>query len=92
MKSDLLQPLDKAVVGQAVGKLLAHMMAYVAQIERLEVAVATGMEEYERVITSLSDMRHGRLRRRLPELSKVCFFQFKSKIFAELIENTEDFY
>lgn len=92
MKSDLLLPLDKAVIGQAVRKLFVHMVADIAHIERLEVAVTTGMEEYERVITSLSDMRHGRLRRRLPELSKVCFFQFKSKIFAELIENTEDFY
>jgi hypothetical protein len=38
-------------------------------------------------ITSILGMRHGRLRRRLPELSNVCF-QFKSKIFTELIENT----
>lgn len=47
MKSDLRLPLDKAVVGQAAGKLLAHMVTYVAELERLEVAVAAGMEAYE---------------------------------------------
>lgn len=47
MKSDLRLPLDKAVVGQVARKLLAHMAACVAEIERLEVEVVTGMEEYE---------------------------------------------
>ena len=32
---------------EAVGKLPAHVVAYVAEIERLEVAVAHGVEEYE---------------------------------------------
>ena len=47
MKPDLGLPLDEAVVGQAVGKLPAHVVAYVAEVERLEVTVAHGVEEYE---------------------------------------------
>lgn len=37
----------EAVVRQAVWKLLAHVVAYITEIERLEVALAHGMEEYE---------------------------------------------
>ena len=32
---------------EAVGKLPAHVVAYVAEIERFEVTVAHGVEEYE---------------------------------------------
>ena len=37
----------EAVVRQAVWKLLAHVVAHVTEVERLEVALAHGMEEYE---------------------------------------------
>ena len=34
-------------VGQAAGKLLTHMVAYVSKTVRLEVTAATGMGKYE---------------------------------------------
>lgn len=92
MKSDLRLPLDKAVVGQAVGKLFTHLVTYVAEIERLEVVVAAGTEEYEyghhltlghETCAVVAAFTGGDQR---------IFFQFRSKIFAELINNTEDFY
>lgn len=47
MKPDRSLPLDEAVVGQAVGKFLAHMVAYVAEVERLEITVLHCMVEDE---------------------------------------------
>lgn len=47
MKSYLRLPLDKAIVGQVAGKLLTHMVVYVSEIERLDISVATDVEEYE---------------------------------------------
>ena len=79
MESYLGLTFYEAVVRQAVWKLLAHVVAYITEIERLEVALAHGMEEYENGITSLSDMRHWRLRRRLPQVSSVCFFSSGAK-------------
>lgn len=82
----------EAVVRQAVWKLLAHVVAYITEVERLEVSVAQDMEQYENghhlavghealavAATFAADVQR-------------VFFQFGSKIFAEFIENTENFY
>ncbi len=37
----------EAVVRLAVWKLLAHVVAYITEVERLEVSVAQDMEQYE---------------------------------------------
>ena len=78
MQSHLDLAFDEPVVWQAVWKLRAHVVTDVTEIERLEVAVAHG-KSTRIVITSLSDMRHGRLRRRLPDVSSVCFFSLGAK-------------
>lgn len=92
MKPDLGLPFDEAVVGQAVGKLPAHVVAYVAEVERLEVTVAHGVEEYE-------DGHHLAVRHAARKVAAAfiagvqrVFFQFGGEIFAEFIENTENFY
>ncbi len=92
MKPDLGLPLDEAVVGQAVGKLPAHVVAYVAEVERLEVTVAHGVEEYE-------DGHHLAVRHAARTVAAAfatgvqrVFFQFGNEIFAEFVENTENFY
>ena len=73
-------------------KLPAHVVAYLAEIERFQVAVSHCMKEYKyghhlavrheawTVVTAFAG-------------SVQCvFFQFGNKIFAELIENTKNFY
>ena len=92
MKSDLGLSFDEAVVGQAAWKLLAHVVAYVAEIERLEVTMAHGMEEYE-------DGHHLAVRHAARTVAAAfatgvqrVFFQFGSEIFAEFVKNTENFY
>ena len=82
----------EAVVRQAVWKLFAHVVTYITEIERLEVALAHGMEEYE-------NGHHLAVGHEAPAVAATfaagvqrVFFQFGSKIFAELIENTENFY
>ena len=92
MKPDLGLPLDEAVVGQAVGKLPAHVVAYVAEVERLEVTVAHGVEEYE-------DGHHLAVRHAARTVAAAfatgvqrVFLQFGNEIFAEFVENTENFY
>ena len=47
MKSYLCLPLYEPVVREAVVKLHAHVAAYIAEVERLQVAVPHGMEEYQ---------------------------------------------
>ena len=47
MKPHLRLPLHKAVVGQAVGELPAHVITYIAEIERLQVMVSHCMEEHK---------------------------------------------
>ena len=92
MKPDLGLPFDEAVVGQAAWKLPAHVVAYVAEVERLEVTVAHGVEEYE-------DGHHLAVRHAARTVAAAfiagvqrVFSQFGSEIFAELVENTENFY
>ena len=67
-------------------------VAYVAQIERLEVAVTTGMEEYEYGHHLTIGHEACMIAAAFTGAVQSMFFQFKSKIFAKLIENTEDFY
>ena len=47
MESYLGLAFYEAVVRQAVWKLLAHVVAYITEVERLEVSVAQDMEQYE---------------------------------------------
>lgn len=65
-------PLHKAVVGQAVWKLLTHVVTYIAETEQLQVTVSHCMEDYKDSHHPLSDMRYRRLRWRLLEVSNVC--------------------
>ena len=92
MESYLGLTFYEAVVRQAVWKLPAHVVAHVTEVERLEVALAHGMEQYE-------NGHHLAVRHEARAVAaafaagvKRVFFQFRSKIFAELIENTENFY
>ena len=92
MKPHLRQPLHKAVVGQAVGELPAHVVAYIAEIERLLVAVSHCMEEHK-------DSHHLAVGHDAWAVAAAfaggvqrVLFQFGDKIFAEFIENTENFY
>ena len=85
-------PLHKAVVGQAVGELPAHVVAYIAGIERLLFEVSHCMEEYK-------DSHHLAVGHEAWTVATAfaggvqrIFFQFRDKIFAEFIENTENFY
>ena len=82
----------EAVVRQAVWKLLAHVVAYVTEVERLEVALAHGMEEYENGHHLAVGHEARAVAAAFAAGVKRVFFQFRSKIFAELIENTENFY
>ena len=90
MKPHLRLPLHKAVVGQAVGELPVHVVTYIAEIERLQVAVSHCMEEHK-------DSRHLAVGHEAWTVATAfaggvqrVFFQFRDKIFAELIENTEN--
>lgn len=69
-----------------------HMVADIAHIERLEVAVTAGMEEYEYGHHLTIGHESCTVAAAFVGAVQSMFFQFKSKIFAELIENTEDFY
>lgn len=81
----------EAVVRQAVWKLFAHVVTYITEIERLEVSVAQDMEQYENG-HHLAVGHEARAVAAFAAGVKRVFFQFWSKIFAELIENTENFY
>ena len=73
-------------------KLLAHVVAYITEIERLEVALAQDMEEYENGHHLAVGHEARAVAAALAAGVQRVFFQFGSKIFAELIENTENFY
>lgn len=74
LESNLDLTFDKAVVRQAVGELIADMIADITEIERLEVSVAHGMEKYEGWSSSrCRTVKYGRLRRRLQEVSILSF-------------------
>jgi hypothetical protein len=68
------------------------MVAYISEIERLKVAVAHNMEEYEdghrlavgHEAQAVAATFAGGVQR--------VFSQFRCKIFAKLIKNTENFY
>ena len=45
MQCDLCLPLDEAVVGNPMWEVSTHMLADIAQMERLEVSEAVGMEQ-----------------------------------------------
>ena len=92
MESYLGLAFYEAVVRQAVWKLLTHVVAYITEVERLEVSVAQDMEQYE----NGHHLAVGHEARAVAatfaaDVQRV-FFQFGSKIFAEFIENTENFY
>ena len=92
MESYLGLAFYETVVRQTMWKLLAHVITYITEIERLEVALAQDMEQYE-------DGHHLAVGHEAWAVAATfagdvqrVFFQFWSKIFAELIENTENFY
>lgn len=82
----------EAVVRQAVWKLLAHVVAHVTEVERLEVALAHGMEQYENGHHLAVGHKTWAVAATFIGGIQRVFFQFGSKIFAKLIENTENFY
>lgn len=82
----------EAVVRQAVWKLLAHVVTYITEVERLEVSVAQDMEQYENGHHLAVGHEALAVAAAVAAGVKRVFFQFGSKIFAELIENTENFY
>ena len=92
VKPDRSLPLDKAVVGQAVGKFLAHMVAYVAEVERLEITVLHCMVEDKDGHNFA--VRHAAWPVAAAFIAGVqrVFLQFGGEILAEFIENTENFY
>jgi hypothetical protein len=92
VKPDRSLPLDKAVVGQAVGKFLAHMVAYVAEVERLEITVLHCMVEDKDGHNFA--VRHAAWPVATAFITGVqrVFLQFRGEILAEFIENTENFY
>lgn len=92
MKPDRSLPLDEAVVGQAVGKFLAHMVAYVAEVERLEITVLHCMVEDEDGHNFAVGHAAWPVAAAFIAGVQRVFFQFGSEILAEFIENTENFY
>lgn len=92
MKSYLRLPLYKAVVRQAVGKLPAHVVTYIAELKRLQVAVPHGMEKYQDGHHLAVGHQAWTVAMALARGVQCVFFQFGGKIFAELIKNTENFY
>jgi len=84
--------LDETVVGQATWKLPAYVIAYVAEIERFEVAVAYGMEEYKDGHNLAVGYATRTVAAAFTTGVQRVFFQFEGEIFAEFIVNTENFY
>ena len=92
MKADLGLPFDEAVVRQKFWEFIAHMLAHVAEIERLEVSVPHGMKQHK-------DGHHlavGHEARTVPATLAAgvqrMFLQFGRQIFTELVQYAENFY
>ena len=82
----------EAVVRQAMWKLLAHVVTYITEIERLEVALAQDMEQYENGHNFAVGHEAWTVAATFIGGIQRVFFQFRCKIFAKLIENIENFY
>lgn len=76
----------------SVWKLPAHVVAYIAEVERLQVAVPHGMEEYQDGHHLAVGHEAWTVATALAEGVQRVSFQFGDKIFAELVENAENFY
>ena len=92
MKPRLRLPLHKVVVGQTVGKLPAHVVAYIAEMERLQGAVSHCMKEHKDSHNLAVGHEAWTVTTAFAGGVQRVFFQVRDKIFAELIENTENFY
>ena len=90
MESHLGLAFYETVVRQAVWKLLAHVVAYITEIERLEVALAQDMEQYENGHHLAVGHEAWAVAATFAADVQRVFFQFGSKIFAELIKNTQN--
>ena len=65
------------------------MVAYITEIERLEIAVAQDMEQYEDGHHLAVGHEAWAVAATFAGCVQRVFFQFRCKIFAKLIENTE---
>ena len=92
MKSHFCLTFYEAVIRQATRELIAHVLAHIPQIERLQVAVPPRMEEYQDRHYLAVGHPAGTVAVALPVCRNHTFFQLRLKIFTEVVENTENFY
>ena len=90
--ADLRLTLHEVVIGYGMGEILAHVLADISQVERLQVAEVSGVEKdknrHDLAVREAAWTVAAALAR---DVNKM-FFQLRSKIFAEFVENTENFY
>ena len=79
MEADFRLALHKAVVGDCVGEIRAHVLADVAKIKRLENAEMLGVEQHQYRHHLAVQQTAGMVRRRLPGTSTMCFFNSGAK-------------
>jgi hypothetical protein len=84
--------LHEAVIGYGMGEFLAHVLADISQVERLQVTETVGVEQDEDGHDLTVGHPAGTVTMPLARFMKCMFFQLWGEIFAEFVENTENFY
>ena len=90
--ADLRLTLHEAVIGYGMGEFLAHVLADISQVERLQVTETVGVEQDEDGHDLTVGHLAGTVTMPLARFMKCMFFQLWGEIFAEFVENTENFY
>ena len=84
--------LHEAVVGYGMGEFLAQVLADISQVERLQVTETVGVEQDEDGHDLTVGHLAGTVTMPPARFMKCMFFQLWGEIFAEFVENTENFY
>ena len=92
VEGHLCLPLNETVVRDRMRKFLLHVLADIAEVEGLQVAEVPGVEQYQYRHHLAVGETAWTVAAALAGAVYQMFFQFRSKIFAEFVENTENFY
>ena len=92
MQAHLCLTFHESVVGYRVWKLPAHVLAYIAQVEGLEVSVAFRVKEYQNGHYLAVREPAGAVAMPFARFGNQVFFQLWGKKLAEFVKNTENFY
>ena len=92
VKSHLRLTLHEAVVGDGAGEFLLHVLADISEVEGFQVAETLCVKQ-DKYCHHLAVGKEARtVAATFSWHVKLMFFQFRRKIFAEFVENTENFY